>query len=281
MMIPCVVTGIRLALLALTKPGDGVMIQSPVYGPFRFSVEATERRLMDAPLKRDDTGRYSMELDAVEKQLQALIDLLARYGAYLIADEIHADFVYAPEQFVPVLSLAQKNVLSLCAASKTFNLAGLEQAAMLVPDEAVRAKINTEMERAGVRSGNLFALEGTRAAYEYGDAWLDGLMRYLDGNRKHLTALVKQELPQAVLTPMEATYLGWLDLRAYGMNCEELMARTLKHGVQFTEGTFFGEGGEGFLRVNIGCPRRNITEGIHRLKEALDEAVEEKAHGVD
>ena len=306
MMIPCVVTGIRLALLALTKPGDGVMIQSPVYGPFRFSVEATERRLMDAPLKRDDTGRYSMDLDAVEKQLQAgakalvlcnphnpvsrawkreelqaLIDLLARYGAYLIADEIHADFVYAPEQFVPVLSLAQKNVLSLCAASKTFNLAGLEQAAMLVPDEAVRAKINTEMERAGVRSGNLFALEGTRAAYEYGDAWLDGLMRYLDGNRKHLTALVKQELPQAVLTPMEATYLGWLDLRAYGMNCEELMARTLKHGVQFTEGTFFGEGGEGFLRVNIGCPRRNITEGIHRLKEALDEAVEEKAHGVD
>ena len=106
-------------------------------------------------------------------------------------------------------------------------------------------------------------------------------MRYLDGNRKHLTALVKQELPQAVLTPMEATYLGWLDLRAYGMNCEELMARTLKHGVQFTEGTFFGESGEGFLRVNIGCPRRNITEGIHRLKEALDEAVEEKAHGVD
>ena len=131
MMIPCVVTGIRLALLALTKPGDGVMIQSPVYGPFRFSVEATERRLMDAPLKRDDTGRYSMDLDAVEKQLQAgakalvlcnphnpvsrawkreelqaLIDLLARYGAYLIADEIHADFVYAPEQFVPVLSRA-------------------------------------------------------------------------------------------------------------------------------------------------------------------------------
>jgi cystathionine beta-lyase len=164
------------------------------------------------------------------EELQALIDLLARYGAYLIADEIHADFVYAPEQFVPVLSLAQKNVLSLCAASKTFNLAGLEQAAMLVPDEAVRAKINTEMERAGVRSGNLFALEGTRAAYEYGDAWLDGLMRYLDGNRKHLTALVKQELPQAVLTPMEATYLGWLDLRgADGADAEAWRAVHGRH----------------------------------------------------
>lgn len=306
MMIPCVVTGIRLALLALTKPGDGVIIQSPVYGPFRFSVEATERTLMDAPLKRDETGRYAMDLDAVEKQLQngakvlvlcnphnpvsrawtrtelqALLDLLTRYGAFLIADEIHADFVFAPGEFVPVLSLQQKNVLSLCAASKTFNLAGLEQASMLVPDETVRAKISAEMERAGVRSGNLFALEGTRAAYEHGDAWLDGLMRYLDGNRQHLTELVKRELPQAVLTPLEATYLGWLDLRAYGMNCEGLMARTLKHGVQFTGGTFFGDAGDGFLRINIGCPRRNITEGIWRLKEALEEAAEEKAHGVD
>ncbi len=96
-----------------------------------------------------------------------------------IADEIHADFVYAPEQFVPVLSLAQKNVLSPVRRQQNVQPAGgLEQAAMLVPDEAVRAKINTEMERAGVRSGNLFALEGTRAAYEYGDAWLDGLMRH-------------------------------------------------------------------------------------------------------
>ena len=301
-----VVPALSAVIKALTVPGDRVIVQTPAYNCFYSSIRNNGCELLANRL-RYEGGAYTIDFDDLEtkasdpkakllllcnphnpvsrawkrEELQALIDLLARYGAYLIADEIHADFVYAPEQFVPVLSLAQKNVLSLCAASKTFNLAGLEQAAMLVPDEAVRAKINTEMERAGVRSGNLFALEGTRAAYEYGDAWLDGLMRYLDGNRKHLTAVVKQELPQAVLTPMEATYLGWLDLRAYGMNCEELMARTLKHGVQFTEGTFFGEGGEGFLRVNIGCPRRNITEGIRRLKEALDEAVEEKVHGVD
>lgn len=302
MMLPCVVTGIRLALLAMTKPGDGVIIQSPVYGPFRFSVEATERRLMDAPLLRDAQGRYSMDLAAVEKQLQAgakamvlcnphnpvsrawtreelsaLVALLARYDAFLIADEIHADFVYQPQEFVPVLSLTQKNVLSLCAASKTFNLAGLEQASMLCPEETVRTRISAEMERAGVRSGNLFALEGTRAAYNHGDEWLDGLMRYLDGNRKHLTGLIAEELPKAVLSPLEATYLGWLDLRAYGLSCEELMARTIRHGVQFTGGTFFGEGGEGFLRINIGCPRDNITEGIRRLKAAL----EEEQHGID
>ncbi len=296
MMLPCVVTGIRLALLALTQPGDGVIIQSPVYGPFRFSVEATGRTLMDAPLRRGEDGRYSMDLDAVEAQLRAgakamvlcsphnpvsrvwtreelsrLLSLLSRYDAFLIVDEIHADFVYQPAEFIPALSLSQENILTLCAASKTFNLAGLEQAAMLVPDEHVRTKITAEMERAGVRSGNLFALVGTRAAYQHGDAWLDGLLHYLDGSRKHLADLVARELSRAVLTPLEATYLGWLDLRAYGLDCETLMQRTLAHGVQFTGGTFFGECGSGFLRINIGCPRRFITEGIRRLKAALED----------
>ena len=126
------------------------------------------------------------------------------------------------------------------------------------------------MDKAGVRAGNIFALEGTRAAYNEGDEWLDGLMAYLDGNRKHLAAMVAEHLPKAVLTPLEATYLGWIDLRAYGFNGEALMQRTIAAGVQFTGGTFFGDNGDGFLRINIGCPRRYITEGILRLKKALE-----------
>ena len=92
----------------------------------------------------------------------------------------------------------------------------------------------------------------------------------LDGNRKHLAAMVAEHLPKAVLTPLEATYLGWIDLRAYGFNGEALMQRTIAAGVQFTGGTFFGDNGDGFLRINIGCPRRYITEGILRLKKALE-----------
>ena len=254
-MMPCVVTGLRLAILALTQPGDGVIIQSPVYGPFRMSVEGTGRKVMDAPLLRREDGRYDMDLDAVERQLQAgaklmllcsphnpvsrvwsreelqaLIDLLDRYGVPLASDEIHADFVYAPRTFVPLLSLKQENVLSLCAASKTFNLAGLQQACCICPDEGIRNAFRAEMEKAGVRSGNLFALEATRAAYNEGDAWLDGLLSYLDGNRRHLAALVAEHLPKAVLSPMEATYLGWLDLRAYGFHEEELMQMLYKKG---------------------------------------------------
>ena len=294
-LMPCVVTGIKAAILALTKPEDKVLIQSPVYGPFRMSVQATGRTLADAPMIRDENGRYSMDLAATEAQLQAgaklmilcsphnpasrawsaeeltaLITLLDKYNVPLVSDEIHADFVYVPGKFVPVMSLTKKNVMSFCAASKTFNLAGLQQACCICPDEKIREAFRHEMDKAGVRAGNIFALEGTRAAYNEGDEWLDGLMAYLDGNRKHLAAMVAEHLPKAVLTPLEATYLGWIDLRAYGFNGEALMQRTIAAGVQFTGGTFFGDNGDGFLRINIGCPRRYITEGILRLKKALE-----------
>ena len=294
-LMPCVVTGLKLAILALTQPGEKVLIQSPVYGPFRMSVEATGRTLADAPMLHHEDGRYDMDFAAIEQELQngaklmllcsphnpasrawtkdelsTLIALLAKYNVPLVSDEIHADFVYAPGEFVPVLTLAQENVMSLCAASKTFNLAGLQQACCICPDEKLRNAFRHEMDKAGVRSGNIFALEATRAAYNEGDAWLDGLLSYLDGNRKHLAALVAEHLPKAVLTPLEATYLGWLDLRAYGFHEEELMQRTIAAGVQFTGGKFFGDNGDGFLRINIGCPRRYITEGILRLAKALE-----------
>jgi len=294
-MLPCVVTGLKMAILALTEPGDGVIIQSPVYGPFRMSVEATGRTLMDAPLARCADGSYAMDLCAVEERLKqgaklmllcnphnpvsrawsreeltALIELLQRYNVPLASDEIHADFVFAPERFVPVLSITRENVLSFCAASKTFNLAGLQQATCICPDARILAAVNAQKAKAGVTSGNVFALEGTRAAYNHGDAWLDGLMDYLAGNRDHLAALVKEHLPRAVLTPMTATYLGWLDLTAYGLGEEELMQRTAKAGVLFTGGRFFGDAGDGFLRINIGCPRRHITEAVLRLKKALE-----------
>ena len=293
-LLPCVITGMRVSINALTQPGDGVIIQSPVYGPFRFSVEATGRTLLDAPLIRRENGRYDMDLAAVEEHLkngaslmllcsphnpvsrawtrQELSDLLAllkRYDVPLVADEIHADFVYSPQQFVPALTVEQENVVSLCAPSKTFNLAGLQQASCLCVDEQVRKALQAQIEATGVRSGNLFALEATRAAYNEGDPWLDGLMDYLDGNRQRLAELVWELLPKAVLTPLEATYLGWLDLRAYGYTCKELEECTIAAGVQFTGGTFFGEAGEGFLRVNIGCPRAHIEEGIRRLAKAL------------
>jgi cysteine-S-conjugate beta-lyase len=294
-LLPCVVTGLKLAIQACTNPGDGVVIMSPVYGPFSHSVEATDRKEVDCPLTKDASGRYSMDLAAIEKALQsgakavmlcnphnpvsrawskeellALAEVTKRYHATLISDEIHADFVYAPLTFVPMLSLMQENVISLCAASKTFNLAGLQQAMCLCKDKALRTKFQTALEAAGVRSGNIFALEANRAAYQYGDAWLDGLLNYLSGSRQLLTDWVHENLPEAVITPIEATYLAWLDLSAYGHTTEELMEMTKAEGVYFTAGTFFGEkAGEYHLRVNFGTPRHILMEGLARLEKAL------------
>lgn len=298
-LLPCVVTGLKACVQALTQPGDGVILQPPVYGPFYSAVTANGRRVMENPLVRDETGRYRMDLAHLEKlieqgaklmllcsphnpvsrvwrreELLALFALLHKYHLPLVVDEIHGDFAFAPNVFVPALALTQENpnarVITLAAASKTFNLAGLQQACLFSRHGAMKAAVEKVLEGAGVRSGNIFALEGTRAAYRQGDAWLDGLIAYLAQGRHILAAELSRQLPRAVMTPMEGTYLAWLDLRAYGLTTRELMERTHRAGVALTDGTFFGrEAGEGFLRFNIACPHRFIIEGVKRLKAAL------------
>lgn len=297
-MLPCVVTGLKVCVNALTQPGDGVIVQPPVYGPFFFSVNGADRRLVENPLKVGEDGRYYMDLEQLEELIQAekpklmilcsphnpigrnwskeelcaLMALLNKYQLPLVVDEIHADFVFKPDTFTPALSLTNEDapVITMCAASKTFNTAGLQQSYLFTRNPEMKKKIDAFMAAAGVTCGNIFALEGTRAAFEQGDEWLDGLMAYLDEGRKILREELARELPQAVMTPLDATYLAWIDLRAYGFTTDELMERTHKAGVAFTPGTFFGkELGEGFLRFNIACPHRFIIEGVQRLKKAL------------
>ena len=297
-LLPCVVTGLKVCVQAFTQPGDGVIVQPPVYGPFYRSITVSGRKIMENPLVRDENGRYHMDLAHLEElirqggkmlmicnphnpvsrlwsreEMQALTDLLKKYNLPLVSDEIHADFVYAPGKLTPALSLAEESdpVISLAAASKTFNLAGLQQACLFTRNPAMKEKLDEVIGANGIVCANIFALEGTRAAYNEGDAWLDGLMAYLDEGRRILAEELARELPQAVLSPMEATYLGWIDLRAYGFTTDELMERTHKAGVAFTGGTFFGkESGEGFLRFNIACPHRFIIEGVKRLKKAIN-----------
>ncbi len=298
-MLPCVVTGLRACVRALTKPGDGVILQSPVYGPFRFSVEDNGRRVLDAPLTRDEHGRCHMDLAAVEAhlkagarlmllcsphnpvsrlwsegELDALLSLLMQYDAYLASDEIHADFVYAPARFTPILSRpgAEKRVISLVAASKTFNIAGLQQATVISFDDNLLKAVQRELRACGAVSGNIFALAATRAAYSECDAWLDALLKYLDEGREIVKSEIARLLPKAVLSPIEATYLAWLDLRAYGMTTEVMMQKAKARGVVLTSGTFFGDAaGEGFLRVNFGCPHAQLREGLKRLATAIKE----------
>ena len=292
---PGVVDSIFFCVSSLTGPEDAVLIQTPVYGPFFRAAELYDRKLVTSPLIRGESG-WQMDFDDLEKkfaqgvrmmilcsphnpvgrvwtreELQRLVGLAERYNVIIVSDEIHADFVFAPSVFTPALALGYDRTVSLAAASKTFNLAGLQQSVCLCPNAELREKLNAAVNATGVTTGNIFALTATRAAYQYGDEWLDGLIAYLAGNIREMEACTAELLPGAVLTPMEATYLAWLDLRAWGLSTEEIMKRCEKTGVAFTGGTFFSkELGDGFVRVNLGCPRRNIREAMKRLQAALN-----------
>ena len=298
-MLPCVITGLKACVRCFTKEGDGVAIVTPVYGPFYFSIELNKRRVMSVSLIRDEeTGRYALDLEGMEKSLKdgaklmmlcsphnpgsrlwseeeltALCRLADKYDVPIVCDEIHADFVYKPGRFVSILNIpeGQKRAVMLCSASKTFNVAGLQQAAMVCKNPDMLKVLRDELSAAGVTCGNTFALLAARTAYTASDDWLDGLIEYLDGSRRLVFDLMNQYAPKAKVSPIEATYLAWADMRTYGLTCEQLKEKCKTAGVAFTMGTFFGEEGESFLRINFACPRSQLTEGIKRLGKALEE----------
>ena len=295
-LLPCVVTGLRMGVRTMTQPGDGVIIQPPVYGPFFASIRDNGRQIVENPLLRNG-DRWEMDFDGLENclrggakllllcnphnpvgrawdadELTRVVELCARYGAKIVCDEIHADFVFTPKRHVPILSIpgAEHVAISLAAASKTFNVAGLKQAVMFAKDEAMRSAIARELTACGVVSGNQFALVGTRACYLHGDAWLAGLKEYLKASREIVYSFIRERLPHIGVSELEATYLMWLDCRSLGVSGEELRRRTIKGaGVALTDGTVFGAQGEGFLRLNIGCPHAQLREALARLEKAL------------
>lgn len=297
-LMPSVVTGLKVFIRCFSEAGEGVVIQSPVYGQFFKSIESNHRTVVENPLLRDGQGRYSMDFDHLEdlfrkgkrrlivcnphnpvsrywskEELTRLLQLAMRYDVFVCSDEIHADFIYPPHTFVSLLTIAKElgydKVLSLYAPSKTFNIAGMKLAYLFCCNKAMRERIAAEQEACGIESGNIFGLISANAAFTYGDEWLKGLIQYLDGSRRILTEELGK-IDGLKLTPIEATYLAWMDLRSFGYSAKDLTERCLKQNVLFTEGSYFNhEKGEGYLRFNFGCPRANIYEGIERLKRAL------------
>ena len=207
-----------------------------------------------------------------EEELAQLIDLLRNYGCALVSDEIHADFVYKPRGFVSALTLARPGmtVIGLAAASKTFNVAGLQQASIFCRDPELMQAISLQLHTNGVEAGNLFALAATRAAYTLCDDWLEGVLSYMDTNRQAVREELGRLLPEAILSPIEATYLAWVDLRAYQLSNAQVYARCRQALVVPSDGSFFGaKSGEGFMRLNFGCPEGQLRLGIERFAKAV------------
>ena len=297
LMLPSVVSGLRACAAALTKEGGRVLILTPVYGPFYAAIRDSGRTLVESALVRDETNRYHIDFADVEKKLQQGIDLMMicnphnplsrvwqqeelqrisdlckQYNTLLASDEIHCDFVYQPHAFTSILALPDIAPTTVCmsAASKTFNIAGLKQSTLFCRDEQTLSTLARHLEAAGAESGNIFAMAATEAAYTGCDDWLDALLSYLSGNRAIVYHMMQKLLPQAKITPIEATFLAWVDVSMYENDNELLEQRCYQHGVALTSGTFFGETtGKGFMRINFGCPRHQLEEGLTRFAAAV------------
>ncbi|MEN6445510.1 MAG: PatB family C-S lyase [Candidatus Cloacimonas sp.] len=289
---PGIVPAISLTVLSLTEPGDGVLIQTPVYHPFYEAVTDHNRKLLTSPLTNEN-GVYSIDwMDFENKLKQAKLfilcsphnpvgrvwtkaelsqmgNLCAKYKVPVFADEIHSDIVYPGYKHIPFASI--DNFTDFCltglSPSKSFNIAGLATAVVVISNSEIRNKISSLNTKLHLYLGNSFGIIALIAAYNDSEGWLDELLCYLDGNRKMLTEFVNSELPGVVVSPIEGTFLAWMDFRNWGYKEDELQSAMInKAGLALEVGSDFGKEGEGFLRFNFGLPRIKMEYALNRIK---------------
>lgn len=294
-----VVPAMNLAVHALTEPGDGVIIQPPVYPPFRAVVAATGRRVLENPLRLVD-GRYVMDLEGFEAlarrpeakvfflcsphnpvgrvwtraELQALADICAANGVTVFSDEIHADFIHPGSVHTPFAALdgpAARGCIVGTSASKSFNLAGLVTANIIVPDPDLRGKLTGKIVGYTGEFTNYIGLTATRAAYEQGAPWLEALLAVIRGNYEYCKEFLAEKFPSVVVYPLEGTYLLWADFSSLGLEAAELERFMTEHQLYLDEGYIFGPGGAGFERINLACPRQCLAAAMERLDAAAAE----------
>ena len=309
---PGVVPALALAVRALTAPGKVVLIEEPVYYPFREVVEDNGRTVAAVPLVRDADGVYRRDLAALEAtieatgsrllllcnphnpvgrvwsrdELAALDEVAARHGVVVVADEIHADLALPGFTTTPFASLGEATAartITSTPPSKSFNLAGLQVANILITDAHLREAFRRELATTGYSQPNVLGLTACRAAYEGGDAWLDALREHIAAARAHVEARLER-IEGIEAAPCEGTYLLWLDcsglLQAAGLTPDELDDVMLHEaGLWLDDGRIFGAGGEGFTRINVACPRVTLDAALDRL-EAATAAVTARAERV-
>jgi len=296
-LIPDVVSGIAELLAALTEPDAGVVVNPPVYGPFFSTTLAAGRRVVEAPLASADGVRWELDLDALERafaggaavyllcnphnptgrvlsrhELTAVAELAARYGVIVVSDEIHAPMALGGAEHVPYLTLggeAAAHGLVLTSASKAWNIAGLKAAVVVSGSEAGAALVGKLSPALPFHAGH-FGVLASVAAFHEGVPWLDALCAHLDLNRRRLAALLERELPAVRYAIPDAGFLTWLDCRELGLG-DDPAAVFLEHGrVALSSGPWFGSGGEGFARLNIGTSGALLEEAVRRMARAVE-----------
>jgi len=297
-LAPGVVPSLNMLVRTFTQPGDGVIVQPPVYHPFYMVIESNDARVVRNPLRLID-GRYQMDFDDLDakaadptvkmlllcsphnpvgrvwtaEELRRLSEICNRHGVLVVADELHADLMLYGNVFQPYAALGgafADNAIVCTAASKSFSLAGLHMSHIITSNADLREQVAGGLQKAKMFGLNPFSAAAVQAAYTDGEDWLEQALAYIQGNMDYLAEFLGENLPQIPLIKPDATYLAWLDCRALSLNQDQLEDLMLnKAGLFLDEGYIFGEEGAGFERINVACPRSILEDALHRLVEAI------------
>lgn len=292
-----VLPALAAVLRAVTRPGDGVVIQTPVYNCFYSSIRNAGCRNVEAPLVLGEDGIYRMDFDALERaladvkstamllcnphnpggrvwppdDLRRVYELCRKYDVTLISDEIHCEIVFSPNRYTPMATLCDGDCVTMVSPSKAFNLAGLQVANIVVKDAHLRQCINRAINDNETCDISPFAIIALQKAYNEGEAWLQAMLRYVRANYENVRDYVRDNVAGVEVLPLEGTYLAWADCRKLLAGrkqgvadfCEALRRDT---GVWVQPGTAYGEEGEGFIRVNLATTRALLAEAMRRLR---------------
>ena len=297
---PGVVPALSFCIKAFTKPGDKIIIQTPVYHPFYSVIEKNGRQLVKNPLKFED-GKYSMDYEDLEKkidsktklvilcsphnpvgrvwkkeELERLADICMKNNILVVSDEIHFDIVYKGNEHTVFGSLSREvmdRCVVLTAPSKTFNIAGLKVSNAIISNGELREKYRLEMEKLHMSSPTVGGEDALIAAYNESEDWLEDLLVYLEGNRDFLVDYIDERIPKLKAIKPEGTFLVWVDCSGLNMDHDELRDFFVnKCKVALNDGKMFGDEGEKFMRFNIGCPRPLLREALERIEQAVNMA---------
>ncbi|WP_412499434.1 MalY/PatB family protein [Vibrio furnissii] len=295
-----VVPALSAILKAVTQPGDGVIVQTPAYNCFFSSVRNMQCQLVENPLINRD-GFYEMDFDHLEKvaaqphvtamilcnphnpvgrawreqELRRVGEICFQHGVMVISDEIHCDLMFPGQTHQPFAALGEaflRHSVTTHSPSKSFNIAGLQIANIIAANERIRARVDRALNIHEVCDVNPLGVTALIAAYNDSEAWLDALTGYLYQNYELVRDFIATHLPQLQLTQQQATYLAWIDCRSLAMSSTQLTERLRREGkLMLNAGTVYGDAGEGYLRLNMACPREQLMEGLNRLRAVISQ----------
>lgn len=295
--IPGIVRGIAMAICALLKAGDKIIIQPPVYHPFRNVAEHNGCQVVENPLIENADGSYSMDFDHLEsiadgctmlilanphnpigilwdrQTLARVAEICHRRGIVVISDEIHSDMALWGKSHIPFASVSAEAAecsITFGAPSKTFNIAGIVSSYAIVPSDKLRERFFGYMEGNELNQPNIFSAIATIAAFDNGEPWRKQMIGYVEANIEYTIEYCKQHIPQIVARRPEASFLVWLDCRALNLSQAELNSLFVDRAkLALNEGAMFGSQGTGFMRLNVGTPRETLHKALEQLKDAV------------